>query len=104
MSDCEEKTETVASPYSHFYSNLVEGQDPPSGRRLQESAARWLGSREPGCVGGSLPPDIMSHKKDGMQLYTLQMLILLMPVTFPSIIMELCWSHVFPARRTGMKS
>lgn len=60
MTDCEEKTETVASLYSHFFSNLVQGQDPPP---LHESAAGWLG-----CVGGSLPSDIMSHKKNGMQL------------------------------------
>lgn len=100
VTDCEEKTET--SLYSHFFSKLVQGQDlslpPPPGRRLHESAAGWLS-----CVGGSLPTNIMSHKKMGCNV-TLQMLILLIPVAFPSIIMELCWSHVFPARRTLMKS
>lgn len=51
--------------------------------------------------------DIFCIKKKKDDCFTLQILILQAhekPLTLTSIIMELCWSHVFPAWRTIMKA
>lgn len=95
MTDCEEKTETVASLYSHFFSNLVQGQDPPP-PLMNRLLGGW-------AVLVDLCRLTLCHIKKMGCNSPLQMLILFIPVTFPSIIMELCWSHVFPARRTDEK-
>lgn len=79
----------LSSPPRHTGS---QGQGPPPGETHLARLRLWISKQ-------SYFTDILKK-----QITTLILWVHENPVTLSSIIMELCWSHVFPARSTIMKA